>query len=617
MASDLFGAEAPEADAEAPVPLPEPPPPEGSGLFGDAPPPVATPAPAPVVGVAPPAYRVLARKYRPNDFQALIGQDALVRTLRNAFAQSRIPHALLLAGVRGVGKTTTARIIARALNCIGPDGTGGPTIDPCGVCPECLAILADRHPDVLELDAASNRGIDDVRELREMMRYRPAQGRYKVVILDEAHMLTTQANNALLKTLEEPPPQVAFMLATTEPRNIPVTIRSRCQTHYLKRVPEAVLAAHYARVCAAEAVSAEPDALAMIARAAEGSVRDGLSLLDQAIAQAGGAPVAAATVREMLGLADRGMALDLLEAALRGDLPAALALADRAHLDGADPGVLLADLLALVHTLTRFVTVPSLADAAALEESLRTRGAALAATLSVPVLGRAWQMLLKGIGELDAAPDRRAAADMVLIRLAHVAALPTPGDILKRLQDVPADAPVAPAPSSGGAGGAQALAAPVAVAEAAPPMPRTWPEIVALASGATHAWLRQCVHPVAIASGRLEIRVTQDAPRDLAAQLAATLLARTGTRWTVVLSNAEGAPTLDAQGDAAEAGRRDAAARHPLVQAVLATFPGATIEAVRDAAADAYGLTPAAPPPMDADPSMPTDPDEPDELEDP
>lgn len=612
MASDLFGAEAPEADAEVPVALPEPPPPEGPGLFGDAAPPPAVAATA-----APPAYRVLARKYRPNDFQALIGQDALVRTLRNAFAQNRIPHALLLAGVRGVGKTTTARIIARALNCIGPDGTGGPTIDPCGVCPECLAILADRHPDVLELDAASNRGIDDVRELREMMRYRPAQGRYKVVILDEAHMLTTQANNALLKTLEEPPPQVAFMLATTEPRNIPVTIRSRCQTHYLKRVPEAVLASHYARVCAAEAVEAAPDALAMIARAAEGSVRDGLSLLDQAIAQAGGAPLAAATVREMLGLADRGMALDLLEAALRGDLAAALALADRAHVDGADPGVLLADLLALTHTLTRFVTVPSLAEAAGLEESLRTRGAALAATLSVPVLGRAWQVLLKGIGELDAAPDRRAAADMVLIRLAHVAALPTPGEILKRLQDAPAEAPPAPAPRPGGGGGAQALAAaPLAIAPAAPPTPRTWPEIVALASGATHAWLRQCVHPVAIAPGRLEIRVTPDAPRDLAAQLAAVLLARTGTRWTVVLSNAAGAPTLEAQGDAAEAGRRDAAARHPLVQAVLATFPGATIEAVRDAAADAYGLTPAAPPPMDAADAVPADPDDPDAMED-
>ena len=259
---------------------------------------------------------MLARKYRPSRFEELIGQDALVQTLRNAFAQDRVAHAYLLTGVRGVGKTTTARIIARALNCIGPDGQGGPTPTPCGACPECLAILADRHPDVQELDAASNNGIDDVRELRERLRYRPAQGRFKVIILDEVHMMSNQAFNALLKTLEEPPPQVKFMLATTELRKVPATILSRCQTFHLKRVPQAELRGHFARIAGLEAVAAEPEALAMLARAADGSVRDGLSLLDQAIALGGpDGRVTAEAVRDMLGLADRGMVLELMEAA--------------------------------------------------------------------------------------------------------------------------------------------------------------------------------------------------------------------------------------------------------------------------------------------------------------
>ncbi len=631
----LFGSPS-DAPPPAEEGLPEPPPPEGPGLFGDLPSPpqpaasesgaaapsAAAPAPAATpdarAGDGAAAYRVLARKYRPTTFAELIGQEALVRTLRNAFAQNRVPHAFLLTGVRGVGKTTTARIVARALNCVGPDGNGGPTVDPCGTCPECRAILADRHPDVVELDAASNNSVDDVRELRETLRYRPVQGRFKVLILDEVHMLSGAAFNALLKTLEEPPPQVKFMLATTELRKVPLTIRSRCQTHYLRRVPQADLRAHFARVLEKEGVAAEPEAVAMIARAADGSVRDGLSLLDQAIALAGPeGSVTAEAVRDMLGLADRSLVLDLFEALMGGDVAGALGLMDRAHERGADPLVVLSDLAELTHLLSRMRAVPALRDDPALPEAERTRGAALAVKLSVPVLARAWQMLLKGIAEVQQeGVDRRAAAEMVLIRLAHVADLPTPGDLVRRLTEggaMSAAATGSPRPGpTGGAGGLRAVAgggggvaaatqtaaAPAAASAAAP---TSFREVVALAFGKRpmlHAHLVHSVHLVRFAPGRIEIRVEPAAPRDLAAQLTAMLQEETGARWTVVLSNAEGEPTLAEQGRAAEAERRELARSHPLVQAILAAFPGATIEAVRDAATDAYGLpVPAEPTP--------------------
>ncbi len=614
MSDLLFGQ-----DPDAPEALPEPPAPEGPGLFGDpAPPPRPAAPPEPMAAPVAPAlvaptlvtpalvaapaatpYRVLARKYRPSTFADLIGQEALVRTLKNAFAQGRVAHAFMLTGVRGVGKTTTARIIARALNCVGPDGTGGPTAEPCGVCAECKAILADRHPDVQELDAASNNSVDNVRELREAVRYRPAQARFKVYILDEVHMLSNQAFNALLKTLEEPPPQVKFLFATTEIRKVPATILSRCQTFHLKRVPQAELRDHFARICGLEAVPAEAEALAMVARAADGSVRDGLSLLDQAIALAGpGGEVGTTLVRDMLGLADRTLVLDLMEAVMAGDIATALGLMDRGHEQGADPGVVLADLLDLTHTLTRLASVPGLKDDPSLTEAERTRGAALAQKLSVPSLGRAWQMLLKGLGEVNEAPDRRAAAEMVLIRLAHVAEMPTPGDLVKRLLEgggVAANAPRGPAPHGGG-GGARAVAnggMTMAVAAAAAPQPQSWQEVVALASGRRpllHSHLLYHVHPVKMAPGRLEIRVLAAAPRDLAAQLTALLAEVTETRWTIALSNAEGEPTLAEQGKLAEASRRELAASHPLVQAILAAFPGASIAAVRDEGTDAYGL---------------------------
>ncbi|MBO1074958.1 DNA polymerase III subunit gamma/tau [Roseomonas marmotae] len=602
MPSDLL----PDDDA--------PPPPDGPGLFGDAPPPAPegpglfgeeAPAAAPVPAEAPNTpYRVLARKYRPQTFADLIGQEALVRTLRNAFAQNRVAHAFMLTGVRGVGKTTTARIIARALNCVGPDGHGGPTADPCGVCPECQAILADRHPDVLELDAASNNGVDNIRELREAVRYRPARARFKVYILDEVHMLSTAAFNALLKTLEEPPPQVKFLFATTEIRKVPATILSRCQRFDLRRVPQEVLRAHFARIAEQERVPAEEEAIAMIARAADGSVRDGLSLLDQAMAQAAGAEggVQAEMVRDMLGLADRSLLLDLLEGVFRGDVPAVLATMDHGHERGADPGVILADLLELTHTLTRLRAVPALRQDPSLPEAERVRGVALAEKLSIPVLGRAWQVLLKGISEVAEAPDRRAAAEMVLIRLAHLAEMPTPGDLVRRLTEggasLPQAAPAMPPQGGGGSGGgvrAVANGAPMMVAEAPAPLPqpRAFRELVALASGRApmlHAHLLHSVHLVSFAPGRLELRPTPEAPRDLAGQLSAFLQEATGNRWTITLSNAPGEPTLAEQSRHAAGERLAVAQAHPMVQAILLAFPGARVEQVRDESLDDYGL---------------------------
>ena len=569
--------------------------PEGPGLFGDAPAP-----PAVQVAVAATPYRVLARKYRPTTFDDLIGQDAMVRILRNAFALGRIAHAFMLTGVRGVGKTTTARIIARALNCVGADGTGGPTPDPCGMCDNCRAILADRHPDVVEMDAASRTGVDDVREIIEATRFRPMQARTKVFIVDEVHMLSRNAFNALLKTLEEPPPHVKFVFATTEIRKVPVTVLSRCQRFDLRRIPVAMLSAHYGKIAAAEDVAVEPEALAAIARAADGSVRDGLSLLDQAIAQGVGAggTVSAASVAGMLGVADRGAVFDLMEAVMAGRAADALAITDRAYALGADLGVLLGDLLELTHTLSRLRAMPALRQSQELPEAERVRGGALADALPVPVLGRAWQMLLKGCAEVETAPDRRAAAEMVLIRLCHVADLPSPGELVRRLQGQPAGAASGPAPAGSG-GGVRAVAGGGVVAQAAPaevaaPRLASFRDVLALAAAerevVLHGHLLHSVHLVRWAPPVIELRPHADAPRDLAGQLGKLLLRVTGTRWTIALSTQGGEATLAEQGDAADRSRRRAASDHPLVRAIMEAFPGARLEAVRDPDADAYGL---------------------------
>ena len=619
--------------AQSPEPLPEPPPPSGPGLFGEtlSAAPASTPTPTPSTTAAP--YRVLARAYRPSRFEDLIGQDAMVRILRRAFATGRVAHAFMLTGVRGTGKTTTARIIARCLNCTGPDGTGGPTADPCGVCANCRAIMADRHPDVIEMDAASRTGVDDVREIIEATRFRPMEARMKVFIVDEVHMLSRNAFNALLKTLEEPPPHVKFVFATTELRKVPVTVLSRCQRFDLRRVPVADLAEHFGRIAAAEGVSVAPEALELIARAADGSVRDGLSLLDQAIAmgaQEGGA-ISVEAVADMLGLADRGLVFDLLEALMAGRPPEVLAILDQAHERGADAGLLLQDLLGLTHVLSRLRASPALRESPDLPQAERVRGAALADRLTIPVLGRAWQMLLRGVSEVEAAPDRRAAAEMVLIRLCYVADQPTPGELVRRLSPggeapkpvlaapppaaptptVPVPPSVSPGPRNWGGGGNTALSQPVPepapdltpTAEAAPeapPPPPTIPEhfrdVISLVRErremTLYGHLLHSVHLVRYAPPVIEIRPQPEAPRDLAAKLAAVLGEATGQRWTIAISTAEGEPTIDAQRQTADQGRAVEAAEHPLVQAIMAAFPGARLENVRDPTVDEYRLPP-------------------------
>ena len=575
--SDLFGS-----PAEDP-----PPPPEGPGLFG-----AAEPAPEPPRrGPAP--YRVLARKYRPQGFEALIGQEAMVRTLTNAFATGRIAHAFMLTGVRGVGKTTTARIIARALNCTGPDGSvTAPTITPCGVCDSCRAIAEDRHPDVMEIDAASNTGVQNVRDVViEGARYAPISARYKVYIVDEVHMLSTAAFNALLKTLEEPPPHVKFVFATTEIRKVPVTVLSRCQRFDLRRIPAERLAEHFGSVAAQESVAVEEEALRLIARAADGSVRDGLSLLDQAIALAGEGAVTAEAVRGMLGLADRAQVWDMFEAVMAGRIAEALALLGAAHAAGADPAVVVQDLLGITHAVTRAKLVPGAADGPAMAELERVRGRALAAQLLVPQLGRAWQMLLKGLAEVNEASDRLAAAEMVLIRLAHVAELPTPGELVRRLArgEEGAGGPAVPSGSGGSlraiAGGAvRAAAVPVAAASARAAIAGLR-DVVALAGAKREvrlaAEIAEYMHLVRLEEGVLEFRPEPDAPRDLAARVGALLSEATGRRWTVALSAEPGAPTL-AAADRDEAARvRREVEAHPLVRAVLEAFPGAVIGEIR------------------------------------
>ena len=404
-------------------------------------------------------YRVLARKYRPQTFAELIGQEAMVRTLANAIASGRVAHAFILTGVRGVGKTTTARIIARALNCIGADGAGGPTVSPCGTCEHCRGIAEDRHVDVIEMDAASRTGVDDIRELTDGMRYRPVSARFKVYIIDEVHMLSKNAFNALLKTLEEPPPDVKFVFATTEIQKVPVTVLSRCQRFSLRRVPIDQLVAHYQSVAVSEGVEIAPGALGLIARAADGSVRDGLSLLDQAIALANGA-VDEGMVRDMLGIADRNLVFDLFETVLKGDAAGALDRMEALYQGGADPLSVIQDLLDLAHFVTRLKLVPDAGSGDPMEAGDRERGRPLAAKLVMPVLARAWQMLLKGIEEVQVAPSAKQAAEMLLVRLAYIADLPVPAELVKALASGEAPAMAPPPPPV--AAVAATVAAPIA-----------------------------------------------------------------------------------------------------------------------------------------------------------
>ena len=560
-------------------------------------------------------YRVLARKYRPARFEELIGQEAMVRTLTNAIRTGRLAHAFMLTGVRGVGKTTTARIIARALNCIGLDGTAGPTATPCGQCQNCIGIAEDRHVDVIEMDAASRTSVEDIRELIEGVRYRPVMARYKVYIVDEVHMLSRSAFNALLKTLEEPPEHVKFIFATTEIRKVPVTVLSRCQRFDLRRVEAKTLTQHFAAIAAKEGVAIEPTAAALVARAADGSVRDGLSLLDQAIALSGNT-VNEAQVRAMLGLADRTQAFDLFEAAMRGDAAAALTSFATLYASGADPALILQDLLELTHWVTRLKLAPSAAEDPIIPEAERVRGGALAMHLSVPVLARAWQMLLKGLAETQTAPHPGQSAEMVLIRLAYAADLPTPADLVRKAtaagasgsglgsqpaserRPIRAPESVAQTPRSttleaSASGRGTALAArpqpqPAVPAPATEELPQPDSFVAAAQLFADrreailHAHIRNNLHLVRFEIGRIEVRPTEHAPANLTNRMGELLTKWTGRRWIVSVSRQEGAKTLS-QAAASEAEKvLNEAAAHPLVKAALETFPGAAIEAVRD-----------------------------------
>ncbi|MGB1952857.1 MAG: DNA polymerase III subunit gamma/tau [Candidatus Puniceispirillum sp.] len=587
------------------------------------------------------AYRVLARKYRPETFSALIGQDALVRTLGNALSLGRLAHAFVLTGVRGVGKTSTARLLAKGLNCIGADGKGEATLEPCGICESCTAIAAGRHVDVLEIDAASHTGVDDAREIIEAVNYRPVSARYKIYIIDEVHMMSKSAFNALLKTLEEPPDAVKFIFATTEIRKVPVTILSRCQRYDLRRVPASMLASHLEMICTKENIKADAGALAAIASAAEGSVRDALSLLDQAAAMTADT-LSAESVADMLGRPGRAEALDLLKSVLANDIASALASFNDIYQRGAEPEMLIADLLDIVHSASLCATGGS---SATLIEGERAPIEELAA-LGIAKLGRAWQILLKGHGELNAAPNPATACEMLLIRLAHAAQMPSPDEILRALPDItanatdgttdgtsagtpqelPASTPTnqqASAPSSSStpppaamqasasdtmsASGAMSAAPSTSAAIEQQPEQQSWPardintetaadspeapttiqlntlaDIAALAEEKGEmllaALIRNHVRLVALQPGLLEIALSGKPPEKFLGDLAQHLRHWTGARWLVSLSDEPAGKTLaEAKADAA-AERLDAIAKTPLVAKITSVFPGATIE---------------------------------------
>jgi len=541
-------------------------------------------------------YRVLARKYRPKDFSDLIGQEALVRTLTNAFSTGRIAQGYMLTGVRGIGKTTTARLIARALNY-----PNGPTMDMPEITSGCEAILESRHIDVIEMDAASNTGVDNMREIIDSVRYAPVQAKYKVYIIDEVHMLSKSAFNALLKTLEEPPPHVKFIFATTEIRKVPVTILSRCQRFDLKRLDAALLMQHYGRIAKLENVEAEEEALRMIARAAEGSVRDGLSLLDQAIAYGDG-HVKSADVMNMLGLIDRGQVIGLFDAVMAGDAPRMLADVARQYEAGGDPETILTDLADFVHWVTRLKLVPdsALMDQARTEEE-KSRGADFAKRLGMAHLTRAWQMLLKGITETALSNQPLQAAEMVLIRLAHAANLPSGEDLAKLAQDakpqVTRSAPqvqlVAP-PDRGNYPVKERSNLAVAPAQIPPPTEQTatprafknFSDIIALAAERRDIKLKTdletYIRPIAVSEGKVEIALVEGANPSIANELSRKLEAWTNRRWMVMVAKSGGAePAAQIKKDAKESAFRSAR-EHPDVQAILKKFPGAEILNVRD-----------------------------------
>ena len=550
-----------------------------------------------------PAYQVLARKYRPQTFADLIGQEAMVRTLKNAFAADRIAHAFVMTGVRGVGKTTTARIIAKGLNCVGPDGTGGPTTEPCGVCEPCRAIAEGRHVDVMEMDAASRTGVGDIREIIDSVHYRAASARFKVYIIDEVHMLSTAAFNALLKTLEEPPAHVKFIFATTEIRKVPVTVLSRCQRFDLKRIEPEVMMAHLARVADLEGAKLAQDALALITRAAEGSVRDAMSLMDQAIAHGAG-ETTGEQVRAMLGLADRGRTLDLFDLIMRGDAATALAELSGQYADGADPMAVLRDLAEITHWISVIKINPASAEDPTTPPDEQSRGLDMAARLPMRALTRMWQMLLKAVEEVALAPNAMMAAEMAVIRLTHVADLPDPETLVRKLADAPRPPSGGGVPGGAPAGGggtvhAVVRAAPVAGPMRGPTMTATAP---ALAEGELQVYasfdaiielirtkrdmvllheVETTLRLARYSPGRIEFEPAPGAKPDLAARLGQRLQGWTGARWGVSVVSSGGGATIADTRNAELVAAKAEAAENPLVQAILTAFPGARVTEVR------------------------------------
>ena len=580
------------------------------------------------------SYQVLARKYRPETFKDLVGQDAMVQTLRNAFAADRIAQAFIMTGIRGTGKTTTARIIAKGLNCTGPDGAGGATTDPCGVCDACCAIMQGRHVDVMEMDAASRTGVGDIREIIDSVHYRAASARYKIYIIDEVHMLSTSAFNALLKTLEEPPAHVKFIFATTEIRKVPVTVLSRCQRFDLRRIEPEVMMALTQRIADAEGAKITRDALALITRAAEGSARDATSLLDQAISHGAG-ETTAEQVRAMLGLADRSRVMDLFDMVMKGDAHAALNELSAQYADGADPMAVLKDLAEITHWISVVQITPDAADDPTLSPDQRSRGQSMAQLLPMRVLTRMWQMLLKALDEVAQAPNAMMAAEMALIRLTHVADMPSPDELIRKLQSTPPPpAPTIPAgaaapshPASGGQqpsttgrsaatdDGAAPQGTPRSDSTEMTPTPRSpvaqTPAASAVCDGAVQALavdqalalypsfdhvielirfnrdvklLVEVETGVQLAKyqpGRIEFVPTDSAPNDLSQRLGQQLQLWTGNRWAVSVVNTGGQATIAARRDNAENALKAEAEIHPLVQAVLAEFPKAKITQIR------------------------------------
>ena len=550
-------------------------------------------------------YQVLARKYRPQTFADLRGQDTMVRTLKNAFDADRIAHAFIMTGVRGTGKTTTARIVAKGLNCIGPDGTGGPTIAPCGQCDQCIAIGNGGHVDVLEMDAASRTGVNDIREIIDSVNYRAASSRYKVYIIDEVHMLSTAAFNALLKTLEEPPEHVKFIFATTEIRKVPVTVLSRCQRFDLRRLEPEVMMEFLGGIATKEGAEISDEAVALITRAAEGSARDGLSLLDQAIAHGAG-ETNADQVRAMLGLADRGRVLDLFERVLAGEAGAALQELSGQYADGADPLAVMRDLAEVTHWVSVVKISPETANDPTVTPDERERGINLSSRVAMRVLSRMWQMLLKAIEEVARAPNAMMAAEMAIIRLTHVSDLPTPEELVRKLKDTttspaanPGGAPSGGPGNGGGSGGARgrggleivggsavahhapAMAQPMADAGQALARFQRFEDVVALVRKHREVKLlidvENGIRLVRYQPGRIEFQPSDTAPKDLAQRLARALQTWTGNRWAVTVVSDGGGKTIAEVNAAAKQDLISEAAAHPLVQAAMAAFPGAEI----------------------------------------